>query len=160
RTGCIGDRAVDTAFGRPVSYGILRREFDHYLLERSGARILPPANLDRLERSGEKWIANGRIQARVIVGAAGHFCPLARLTGAKRPQEDAVVAQELEFEMNSRQLAQCSVRGDIPELYFCSDMKGYGWCFRKQNFLNVGLGRVDQRRLPEHVSAFLRFLKS
>ncbi len=48
----------------------------------------------------------------------------------------------------------------MPELYFCSDMKGYGWCFRKQNFLNVGLGRLDQHRLGDHVSHFVRFLKT
>ncbi len=47
-----------------------------------------------------------------------------------------------------------------PELYFCPDMKGYGWCFRKGNFLNIGLGRLDQHRLSEHVAGFVRFLKS
>jgi geranylgeranyl reductase family protein len=160
RTGSAGGSVVETDFGRPISYGILRRDFDHYLLERSGARILTPASLGSLERSREKWIANGNIQARVVVGAGGHFCPVARLTGAKAREEDAVVAQEAEFEMNAAQLAGCRVRGDTPELYFCPDMKGYGWCFRKHNFLNVGLGRMDQRRLPEHVARFLGFLKS
>lgn len=71
-----------------------------------------------------------------------------------------VVAQEIEFEMDTRQLALCGVRGDTPELYFSSDMRGYGWCFRKGKFLNVGLGRADPHRLSEHVADFLKFLKS
>jgi flavin-dependent dehydrogenase len=45
-------------------------------------------------------------------------------------------------------------------LYFCSDMKGYGWCFRKGDLLNVGLGRADPHRLSAHVAGFLEFLKS
>ena len=71
-----------------------------------------------------------------------------------------VVAQEAEFEMDAEQRAGCRVQPERPELYFCRDMKGYGWCFRKQNFLNVGLGRLDQHRLGEHVSGFVQFLKS
>src|SRR5439155_1080061 len=52
------------------------------------------------------------------------------------------------------------IGGPEPELYFCSDMKGYGWCFRKHNILNVGLGRLDQRQLSKHVGEFLKFLKA
>jgi menaquinone-9 beta-reductase len=62
--------------------------------------------------------------------------------------------------MDGPQQAGCRVRADTPELYFCADIKGYGWCFRKRNFLNIGLGRLDQHRLTEHVAAFLQFLKS
>jgi menaquinone-9 beta-reductase len=53
----------------------------------------------------------------------------------------------------------CSIQEDVPELYFCPDMKGYGWCFRKKNFLNVGLGRLDRHAFPSHVSRFVQFLK-
>lgn len=159
RTGTIGGRAIETDYGRPVSYGIRRREFDEYLLRRSGARTLEGVALTKLERDNGGWVVNGDLRACVIVGAGGHFCPVARLTGARPQGERAVVAQEIEFEMDDRQQAACTIRREIPELYFCSDMKGYGWCFRKGNFLNVGLGRMDPHRLKEHVAAFLRFLK-
>jgi flavin-dependent dehydrogenase len=43
-------------------------------------------------------------------------------------------------------------------LFFCPDMKGYGWCFRKGNFLNIGLGRADSHGLPGHVGGFVEFL--
>jgi flavin-dependent dehydrogenase len=39
-------------------------------------------------------------------------------------------------------------------------MKGYGWCFRKGDVLNIGLGRADPLHLPAHVANFLKFLKS
>jgi flavin-dependent dehydrogenase len=38
-------------------------------------------------------------------------------------------------------------------------MKGYGWCVRKENYLNVGLGRLDPHGLPSHVAGLLDFLK-
>ena len=160
RTGSIDGAAVETAYGDPVSYGIRRREFDDYLLRRSGARLIQGVDLKTLERSGGGWIVNGEIRARLLVGAGGHFCPVARLTGAKTSGEDVVVAQEAEFPMDAGQQAGCRVRAEMPELYFCSDLKGYGWCFRKENFLNIGLGRMDQHRLSDHVAGFLRFLKA
>ncbi|MGA2878717.1 MAG: NAD(P)/FAD-dependent oxidoreductase [Bryobacteraceae bacterium] len=164
RTGYIGGPAIDTHYNRTVSYGIRRREFDDYLLRRSGARLLEGLALTSLQRANlngkDGWSVNGRTQARLLVGAGGHFCPVAKLTGAKPPRENAVVAQEAEFEMDEAQQAGCRVRADTPELYFCADMKGYGWCFRKNNYLNIGLGRMDQHRLSEHVAGFVRFLKS
>jgi len=58
--------------------------------------------------------------------------------------QSVVVAQELEFEMSLSQQQHCSVLADRPELYFCPDCQGYGWVFRKGNFLNIGLGRDDE----------------
>ncbi len=164
RTGCIAHSdaggSIETDYKRTVSYGIRRREFDEYLLRRSGARLFEPGALTNLERDNGGWIVNGRTKARLLVGAGGHFCPVAKLTGAKPTRENAVVAQEAEFEMDQRQQAGCRIRPDVPELYFCADIKGYGWCFRKDNFLNIGLGRMDQHRLSEHVAAFVRFLQA
>ena len=94
-----------------------------------------------------------------MVGAGGHFCPVAKLTGAKPARENAVVAQEAEFEMDDAATGGVPRSPEMPELYFCADIKGYGWCFRKNNYLNIGLGRMDQHRLSEHVAAFVRFLE-
>lgn len=160
RTGWIGGPALETDCNAAVSYGIRRCEFDDYLLRRSGARLLEGVALTSLRRDGGGWVANDEIRAALVVGAGGHFCPVAKLTGAKPVRERAVVAQEAEFQMDARQQAGCQVRGERPELYFCPDLKGYGWCFRKQNYLNIGLGRMDQHRLSEHVNAFIAFLKS
>ena len=159
RTGRIGGREVETVYSQVISYGIRRREFDDFLLQRSGGRILSAAPLKSMERDGDSWIVNSEIKARLIVGAGGHFCPVARFLGADARKEVAVAAQEAEFEMSEEQRRNCSVRAEIPELFFCDDMKGYGWCFRKGNFLNVGLGRLDPRGLPGHVASFVEYLK-
>lgn len=159
RTGRIGGSEILTNYGRPVSYGIRRCEFDAYLLARSGARVLQNNAFKHAEKSGDHWIVNGEIEARVLIGAGGHFCPVARFLGADARKETAVAAQEIEFEMTPEQREHCLIHGDVPELFFCEDMKGYGWCFRKGNFLNIGLGRLDPRGLPSHVTDFVRFLR-
>ncbi len=159
RTSHMGGPEIQTDYNQPISYGIRRVEFDDFLLTRCGARVTLGQSLKTLERWEDHWIVNGQIKARLVVGAAGHFCPVARFLGADSHNEIAVVAQETEFEMTPDQAADCSIRPDVPELFFCSDMKGYGWCFRKQNFLNIGLGRLDPQSLPQHVNDFVEFLK-
>jgi flavin-dependent dehydrogenase len=155
----MGSREVETDYGRPISYGIRRCEFDDFLLKRCGARIHQGVPLASLEPSGDRWIVNSQFNARLMIGAGGHFCPVARLRGANARQEVSVAAQEMEFEMSETQREQCSIRPEIPELYFCADMKGYGWCVRKKSFLNIGLGRLDPHALPNHLAAFGAFLK-
>lgn len=159
-TSCMGCPPVETHYDKPISYGIRRYEFDHYLLERSGACLRLGEPLTNVERCHGEWIINGQIRAPMLVGAGGTFCPVARFRGAKVNQEIVVAAQEAEFELDERQFSACSVRAEVPELYFCSDMRGYGWCFRKQNVLNVGLGRLDRHSLSGHVAEFVKFLKS
>ena len=61
--------------------------------------------------------------------------------------------------MNDRQRAECRVDAGTPELYFCSDLAGYGWCFRKGDVINIGLGRLDNRRLTKHVADFCDMLQ-
>jgi len=158
RVGSIGEQPVSVSYPSPVSYGIRRREFDAYLLSRSGAQRFEGQALEHLERSEGVWLVNSQIRARVVVGAGGHFCPVARCMGSHPSAEEPVVAQETEFEMTPQQAEACSVQPEIPELYFCSDMLGYGWCFRKNNILNIGLGRADNQHLGQHVHDFLRYL--
>jgi geranylgeranyl reductase family protein len=159
RTGRIGQRQVQSDFpGEPASFGIRRFEFDHYLLQRCGAELLLGQPFKNMRREPDGWLVNDTVKARLVVGAGGHFCPVARFAGAKGPSETAVAAQEIEFEMNPRQRAECPVDGDVPELYFTPDLKGYGWVFRKGDFLNIGLGREDKHRLSAHVEAFRDYL--
>jgi flavin-dependent dehydrogenase len=113
----------------------------------------------QVDGMGGRWLVNGEISAALVIGAGGHFCPVARFLGAHLGKEErAISAQEIEFEMNDSQAAGCEVTGERPELYFCDDLKGYGWCFRKGNYLNVGLGREGNHRLSDHVQTFARAL--
>jgi geranylgeranyl reductase family protein len=159
RTGLMSGREVETHYRNAVSFGIRRYEFDRYLLERSRAKCRLGEALATLERAGDRWIVNGQIDAALLVGAGGHFCPIAQRLGARHDRAASIVAaQEVEFEASATDLAEGRIDAEIPELFFCDDLKGYGWCFRKGNFLNLGLGRVDSREVSRHVSEFRRLL--
>lgn len=160
RVSQLGKREVETRQAEvPASYSIRRCEFDHYLLERSGATLLLGEKFTSMQQTETGWRINDRYDTKLVIGAGGHFCPVARHLGAKLGQAETVVAaQEIEFEMSPAQLGQCSVEADIPELFFCEDLKGYGWVVRKQNFLNIGLGREDNHKLAEHVARFRQLL--
>lgn len=156
----LGGPVIDNDYGQVVSYGIRRCEFDHYLLLRSGASCRQGESVTRIEKCGGTWRINDRYEAPVIVGAGGHFCPVARFLGAKAAGPNPVVtAQEIEFALTEPQREHCSVRPHLPELYFCDDLRGYGWCVRKQNHLNIGLGREDRDSLSRHVRQFVESLQ-
>lgn len=160
RTSIIGRPAVDTRYDAPVSFGIRRCEFDDYLLRRSGARLVLGTPVATIERSTDRVMVNGSLGARVLIGAGGHFCPVAQWLNPERGHEPIVAAREVEFAMTARQEAECRVAGDVPELFFCPDLKGYGWCFRKGSYLNVGFGRLDRRHVPAQTRTFLAMLQA
>jgi flavin-dependent dehydrogenase len=158
RTGRIGGPALVTDYGEPVSFGILRSEFDHFLLERSAAPLRTESPVASLRRENDGWVLDERIRARVVVGAGGHFCPVARLLNTGSSAASLVAAQEVEIRLDAANRSGCRVAPEAPELYFCSDLRGYGWCVRKGDYLNVGLGRRDPHGLLAHVRDFVAFL--
>ena len=160
RTGLIDGAEVETRYSTPVSYGIRRCELDDYLLQRSEARLRLGQPLKSLRKDGKQWIVNDALSTPLIIGAGGHFCPVARFMGAQLGADEPVIAaKEIEFELSPAQCDACQVQGETPELYFCKDLKGYGWCFRKGNYLNIGLGREGSHRLSEQLNFFCDFLK-
>jgi menaquinone-9 beta-reductase len=158
RLSAIRGPQIEIHGDRVVSYGIRRSEFDEFLLRRSGARIREGVTLTSLERNDGGWLINGEIRARMLVGAGGHFCPVGRYLGNKGSPAP-VLAQEIEFEMDASQSSTSKVEGEMPELFFCRDMKGYGWVFRKGDYLNVGLGRTDSREISRHMKDFVGYLR-
>lgn len=144
----------------PVSYSIRRCEFDTYLLHRCGAIFYAETKFETAYYENGIWIVNENFSAPLLVGAGGHFCPVARHIGAKVGKAEMIVAaHEMEFAMTEKQQQSCKVMSDKPELYFCDDLKGYGWAVRKKEYLNIGLGREDNVHLSEHVSDFCKELK-
>ncbi len=125
----MGQREVPVAYSEPVSYGIRRCEFDEYLLRRSGAEVHEGEAFKSAQRNGSGWVVNDKFHAGLLV------------------------------EMDEQQAAECKILPESPELYFCSDALGYGWVFRKDNYLNIGLGRLDQHKLSQHVSGLADFLR-
>ena len=112
---------------------------------------MPVANL---HRKGDTWIVNEEIQAPVVIGAGGHFCPVARQMRGAADATQPVVAKEAEFRLEGLE----SGASNAPELFFCRDLDGYGWCVRKGEYLNVGIGRRSRRDFAGHVRAFMEFL--
>lgn len=166
RTGVLGRRLVETKYGRVVSYAIRRCEFDDFLLKRSGATVLENTPVTSLRRNGDQWIVNDAIRTRVLIGAGGFFCPIARHLrealhtgapcGAKGPSSP-VVAKEAEFPIDADTDATAATG---PELFFCQDLDGYAWCVRKGRYLNVGIGRRSNDGFGSHVKQFGEFLET
>lgn len=160
RIGMMGQSAVENDHGDIVSYGIRRCEFDDYLLDRAECEKQLATAVKSINRNNGNWVIDDQWQAPLLVGAGGHFCPVARLLGdGPGKHETVVAAKEVEFEMTPEQARACEARGDTPELWFCRDLKGYAWVFRKGSYLNIGLGREDNHRLSDHLEAFVEEMK-
>lgn len=159
KVGQLGQKLVESFFpGDPVSYGIRRIEFDDYLLQRCGAELILEQPFKKMEKTADGWLVNDTYKAKLVIGAGGHYCPVARAISAKGVSELAVVAQEAEFEMNAQQKKHCTIKEEVPELFFTPDLMGYGWVFRKGDYLNIGLGREDKSKLSSHVKSFCDYL--
>lgn len=156
-TSAIGQREVQTDFGATVSFGIRRREFDEYLLQRSGARLESGVRVGTLERRGDGWHI-GVVNAPWLVGAGGHFCPVARWLNPGPDYGALVVAREIELHVETAGDTTIGPRPAQPALYFCEDRRGYGWCVRKGDYLNIGFGRLRDPQFGSRFDAFRRFL--
>ncbi|MBI1823115.1 MAG: NAD(P)/FAD-dependent oxidoreductase [Nitrospirae bacterium] len=151
---------VEIQYPYAVSYGIRRYEFDEYLLHRSNAELCLGESVHDIRREGSDWIINGRIKTPLLIGAGGHHCPVARYLGKERDDhKEVVIAQEAEFFIDPEKDGDYAIHSESPELYFSDDLKGYGWCFKKGAYLNVGLGREDRSNFSRHMENFLLQLK-
>jgi flavin-dependent dehydrogenase len=81
------------------------------------------------------------------------------MNGAARGRP-LVIAREAEARVGVADLETMAIEAEVPQLFFCRDLQGYGWCVRKGEYLNVGLGRLDPRSLPAATQAFVDFLEA
>jgi menaquinone-9 beta-reductase len=157
RTGVIGAGLIETKYPRIVSYAVRRCEFDDFLLRRANVCVLQQKPIVSLRRNGGTWIANDEIQAPIVIGAGGHFCPVARHLRGGADTARPVVAKEAEFRLAGGGAGDPS---EAPELFFCRDLEGYAWYVRKGDYVNVGIGRRDSRDFGDHVKSFAAFLEA
>ena len=158
----------ETRWERPASYGILRREFDHYLLERAaktGADVRCGVRVGEVSVTGEAArvvTAQGEFQAPVVIGAGGHNCPVARALGRISTREEVVVAQESETQLTPAQMPGLAPFMDAPELYVEPDLRGYGWYFPKRDWVNIGVGCTggSDGSLPQRREALVQALRT
>lgn len=159
RTSCEFRSPIDTGYPSVVSYGIRRFEFDHYLLSRCGAEIITSQPVKGIERQAGAWVINGRYSAPLLIGAGGHACPVSRHLG--NPLGTGVVAvaaQEMEVAMTPAQSSQCRIDPQRPELVFSEQLNGYGWVFRKGDWLNIGFGCEEHGNIRARMQEFYQEL--
>jgi len=154
RTGLLQGPLLETDYRRVVSYAIRRCEFDHFLLRRARVCVREGTPVDSLRRKDDVWIVNDLYEAPVVIGAGGHFCPVARRLRGPSEAVQPLVAREAEFRIDRAQAARLPA---APELYFCRDLAGYAWCVRKGDYVNIGIGRRGREGFAGHVRDFVAF---
>ena len=135
-------------------HSIRRLEFDEFLLQRSGARVLQH-KVREIRRDGSDYIVDGQFRCKYLVGAGGTACPVYKtLFHERNPRssilQTATFEQEFSYDWED---ARC-------HLWFFDDgLPGYAWYVPKANgYINVGLGGMaDQlRHRGGHVREFWR----
>jgi geranylgeranyl reductase family protein len=158
----------ETGWRRPTSYGIIRREFDHYLLERAaaaGADVRWGLRVTGVTVAGDRVRVEtdrGVFEAPVVIGAGGHRCPVARALGEVSEAEEVVVAQESETRLPAEWVERLGSFMRAPEIYVEPDLRGYGWFFPKRDFINIGVGCTQggDGSLPGRRDALLASLRA
>ena len=158
----------ETGWRTPASYGIIRREFDLYLLERAaaaGADVRWGIRVTDVEQGPDGVTVltdRGRFQAPLVIGAGGHRCPVAQTLGEVSSLEEVVVAQESETRLPPAWVERLGVFMRAPELYVEPDLRGYGWYFPKGDFVNIGVGCTGggDGSLPRRREALLTALRA
>lgn len=125
-------------------HSIRRYEFDEWLLRRSGAPV-ERHDVKNIVRTKEGFVIDDTFRCRVLVGAGGTHCPVARTFFSHanpRRRSALIVTQEAEFAHE--------VLNDDCHLWFVEDrLPGYSWFVPKAGgHVNIGVGgsveRLDQ----------------
>ena len=142
----IDGRVLETRWSDTVGWGIVRSEFDDFLLRRAreaGAEVREGTRVREVRREGDAVsvdLDGDEIRAPFVIGAGGHHCPVARALGEIEGGETVVAALESETRIEPGRGTGHSSLEPGPELFFEPDLRGYGWRFVKGDRLNVGLG--------------------
>ena len=145
------DKLLETRWSEPASYGIIRSQFDTYLLRRAqeeGAEVREGVRVRGVEKTAGGMrvdLGDEKIDVPVVIGAGGHTCPVARTFGDVSSKESVVLTQESETNVGAEKLRALAPNYGLPELFAEPDFKGYAWYFTKGDFLNIGVGCIGKR---------------
>ncbi len=146
-------------FGKTVSYGVIRREFDAYLLKKSGVPLRDTFKVDSIRNLGEYVEINHTLRAKVVVGAGGHFCPVSVSLGNSTADTYTLAAMESETELDEETVARYIPYPGSPEVFYLDDLKGYAWFFSKGPYLSIGIGSLKRRDVRRELAKFMDVLK-
>ncbi len=120
---------------RGRQYAIRRLEFDHWLLDRSGAEVLHHEVKD-IEQTDGGYILDEKIETEILVGAGGTHCPVYRkfFAGSKPRTGGKIISLEDEIRENWSD-SECRL------WFFENDLPGYAWYVPKRGgYINLGVG--------------------
>lgn len=120
---------------RGMQYAIRRLEFDHWLLERSGASVIHHEVKDIQPNDGG-YCLDGLIQAEILIGAGGTHCPVYRRFYAEKFPRNGARIITLEDELKQDR------RDPVCRLWFFENrLPGYAWYVpKKGGYVNIGVG--------------------
>ena len=155
----------ETRWRRPASYGIVRSEFDHHLLDRARAAGVDVARArpgDRRDPRGKRPPCRERARAP----SRPPWSSVRAATTARWRRRSARCRSARRSWSPRRARLACRPSGATrsagraPLLYVEPDLKGYGWYFPKDDVLNVGIGVVagPGADLPKRREALLASL--
>jgi flavin-dependent dehydrogenase len=115
-------------------YAIRRVEFDHWLLKRSGAPVIPH-EVKKITLVDRGYSIDGKYSAEFLVGAGGTHCPVYHTFFSNKPRTGAqIVALEEEFPADWTD-------GSCRLWFFENGLPGYAWYVPKVGgYLNIGVG--------------------
>jgi len=146
---------------KPLVYGVLRSEFDNFLLERAesvGAKLYQATAVTGIERCGSslRVLTRGAadFECRFIVGADGANSIVTR----ELNRRDAFFTQVGIYSEIPRELIRPhSVDDAVMRIDWGTLPTGYAWVFPKRDTINVGVGGPEPlaRELQTYFSEFL-----
>ena len=146
-------------FKKVVSYGIIREEFDEYLLQKSGVNPRENCRADKIEFYKDRVVINNSFSAQMVVGAGGHFCPVAKVLGNNYRDNFTVAALESETELDAETIQRTVPCPGVPEIIYLDDLDGYAWYFSKGTYLNIGIGCLSRKNIRPLLDQFLHTLE-
>lgn len=124
-----------------VQHSIRRVEFDAWLLERSGARVVRHT-VRHIVREGDGFRIDDAFRCRHLIGAGGTSCPVYRTFF----RETSPRVRELQTVTLEHELPYDWQDGDCHLWFFERGLPGYAWYVPKADgWLNVGVGGMAAR---------------
>lgn len=142
----------------PHHFAIFRKEFDNYLLNRaikSGAEFKQNVLVKDIEFHKEHVIIKTDkedFKSKIVIGAGGTYCPLYKKFN-KNLKENIVICLENEQKLEKNFFLE---KGSI---LLEDDLQGYGWCYKKADHLNIGIGRINDSKINQSKNRFINTLK-
>ena len=150
----------EVVFEKTMGYGIIRSQFDAALVSNiGGATLRENTKISLVERDEDGIILNSSFKAPVVIGAGGHFCPVAKTFGNTIKKDKAVYAVVSESKIGRNVIKDLTPYINTPEIIFNDDFSGYGWYFSKGDYLNIGVGSTSPKDINFHKEKLLGRLR-